>query len=362
MKKSTFLAIIIAVLAIAWMASGMMKDNAPKTDTKDPQKTAKVKTLQSVQTEALYSESHQQKIRLSGRTEASKSTTISAEIQGKIKDFKAREGSVLKEGDLIASINTDDRYAALKSAQNRVKQREIQYKTAKNLIDKGYSTEVQVATQRAELESARAELRRAELELKNTKITAPFDGILEKRDVEKGDYVRVGDNIADFIGLDPIKVAAFVAEQRIQSIELGQMARAKLPNGNTHEGIVSFISRTADPTTRTFRVEIEIENTDLKIADGLTTEVTLFGGKDKLHKISPAILTLSEAGDVGVKYVDDQNIAQFMPVAITSSASDAVYVDGLPDPVNIITVGQDFVTVGQTVDTQVSQTQQDETQ
>lgn len=357
MKKSVFLALTITILAALWMFSGMGKDadlpsqttNADNTSTESLESSA---PLRSVQVQTLYAQDHTQSFRVNGRTQASKAVRLRGEIQGQVEQFHAEKGHVLKENDLIVQLKIDDRDVTLKSAQKRLKQRELEYKAAKNLFTKGFSTEVQVATNRAELEAAKADLKRAELALKNTKIRAPFDGILEERTVEIGDYVTIGDTIANFIDLDPIKVIAFIAEQRIQDIQIGQKGQVQLPGGDHFEGHVSFISHIAEPATRTFKVELSIANPDFTIRDGLTTEITLQGQTAKAHQISPAILTLSETGEVGIKYVDQNQTVQFSPVTVTASQADAIWVQGLPDPIQVVVVGQGFITEGQTVTVQ----------
>jgi multidrug efflux system membrane fusion protein len=239
MKKSYLIALGIAVVAGLWMASGTMDQNGDdQTETgKDvqPKATQSLNTVNTVQTRTLTAEKHTRKIIINGRTAASRTARISAEIQGQINDIRTDDGSRMKKGDVIATIKIDDRKVALESARNRVKQFELEYKTARNLVERGFSTEVQVATRKAELEDAKAALRRAEIALQNTKIRAPFDGILEQRNVEEGDYVQIGAEIALFIDLDPVYVVGFVAEQRIQDIETGQPGVAILPDGSRHE-------------------------------------------------------------------------------------------------------------------------------
>lgn len=352
-KQSKLIAAVIAVLAIIWMASGQFgSSEQPSEDTVQENAAASksLDTVQTVEVQTLSAQDHPRMITVNGRTEAFRTSRISAEISGQIGEILAENGALLQQGDPIASINVDDRAAAVRSAQNRVKQFEIEYKTAQNLLERGFSTNVQVATKRAELESAKATLRRAEIDLENTKVRAPFDGVLERRMVEDGDYVQIGQEIALYLDLDPIKVVGFVAEQRIDNVKIGQDAQIATPNGNSYTGQVYFISRTADESTRTFRVEVTVDNPDLEIADGLTSEMQLEGGNQVAHKISPAVLTLGPEGDVGVKYVED-NTVQFMPVNITTSDPDAIWVTGLPDPVQLIVVGQDFVTPGQQVET-----------
>ncbi len=350
--RSKIIAAVIAVLAVIWMASGQFggaQDNSETTESA-PAASKSLDSVQTVEIETVSAQSRPRMVRVNGRTEAFRTSRISAEISGQVDEILSENGAVLKQGDPIVSINVDDRAAAVRSAENRVKQFEIEYKTAQSLLERGFSTNVQVATKKAELESAKASLARARIDLNNTKVRAPFDGVLDRRTVEDGDYVQTGDQIGLFLDLDPMKVVGFVAEQRIDSVKIGQDAEVTLPNGNNYAGRVHFISRTADDATRTFRVEVTVDNPDLEIADGLTAEMHLQGAEQLAHRISPAILTLGTNGEVGVKYAVDNQV-MFMPVNITTSDPDAIWVTGLPDPVQLIITGQDFVSVGQSVET-----------
>lgn len=352
-RRSKIIAIVIAVLAVLWMLSGQFgsadDDSAPASTTALDNGHTSLDTVQTVEVQTIYAENRPRIITVNGRTEAFRTSRISSEISGQIDEILAENGAVLNQGDPIVSINVDDRAAAVRSAQNRVKQYEIEYTTAQNLLKRGFSTNVQVATKRAELESAKAALARARIDLENTKVRAPFNGILEQRTVEDGDYVQIGAQIGLFLDLNPMKVVGFVAEQRIDSVKIGQGARITLPNGNRYDGKVHFISRTADEATRTFRVEVTVDNPSLEIADGLTAEMQLQGDAHMAHRISPAVLTLGPNGEVGVKYVVN-GIVEFMSINITTSDPQAIWVTGLPDPVDVIVTGQDFVNAGQSVE------------
>ena len=120
-------------------------------------------------------------------------------------------------------------------------------------------------------------------------------------------------------------------------------------NGDTIMGKVSYIAPVADPATRTFRVEISTPNPDYSIKDGLTAKVRISVEKKRHTKSHPLFLSLNDVGQIGVKIVDAQNKVQFVPVTILSDTSDYMWIRGLPDNVRLITVGQDFVSHGQTV-------------
>ena len=73
-------------------------------------------------------------------------------------------------------------------------------------------------------------------------------------------------------------------------------------------------------------------------------------GEVYVHRISPALFTLNDAGDLGVRTIDDDNVVEFFKVGIIEDTNEGAWVTGLPDTVKLITVGQEFVLTGETVD------------
>jgi multidrug efflux system membrane fusion protein len=106
----------------------------------------------------------------------------------------------------------------------------------------------------------------------------------------------------------------------------------------------------ANQQTRTFTVELEIENADGSLPAGVTAEMNLPGSQALAQKISPALLTLDLDGNLGVKIVNDDRLVEFHPVVIAQSDTDGVWVAGLPESATIIVVGQGYVVPGQLVE------------
>ena len=110
-----------------------------------------------------------------------------------------------------------------------------------------------------------------------------------------------------------------------------------------------YVAPVASDTTRTFRVELAIPNPQGLLRAGMTAEVRLPAGEINAHRMTPALLTLDDDGNVGVKTVDEKNRVVFFPVEVVVSDSNGVWVTGLPDNARVITVGQGFVAPGETV-------------
>ena len=169
--------------------------------------------------------------------------------------------------------------------------------------------------------------------------------------MELGSYVKVGDPVAMMVDLDPLRVVAFVTEREIAGVRPGAEGEAVLPGGRTVPGKIAYVSSVADETTRTFRVELEIANPGGVLAEGLTSDLRIPTGSMRAHMMSLSLLSLADDGRVGVKAVDDGNIVRFLPVAVLGNADPGtVWVAGLPERVRLITVGQEFVKDGETVE------------
>ena len=202
----------------------------------------------------------------------------------------------------------------------------------------------------ASIESALAAVASAEKELERLDIHAPFAGLLESDTAELGSLLQPGSLCSTIIQLDPIKLVAFVPETEVNRVEVGAQAGARLAAGGQEvTGVVTFLSRAADETTRTFRVEIEVPNSDLTIRDGQTADIAISAAGAKAHLLPPSALTLNTEGQIGLRSVDNAGLVAFDPVTVLRDTAQGVWLTGLPDEVNVIVVGQEFVTAGVTV-------------
>ena len=116
-------------------------------------------------------------------------------------------------------------------------------------------------------------------------------------------------------------------------------------DGREVVGRVTFLSRSADPTTRTFRVDVEVANEDLTIRDGQTAEIAIQSDGQTAHLLPQSALTLDDEGHLGVRLVED-NKASFAEVSVIRDTTEGIWVAGLDSSADVIVVGQEFVTDG----------------
>jgi multidrug efflux system membrane fusion protein len=289
-----------------------------------------------------------------GSTQARRSVSLRAETAGEVEKLIARRGSEVKAGELLVRLAEDDRRERLAQAKALLRQRELEYEAARSLKKQGLKAESQLAESFSMLESARAQLRSAELNLARAKILAPFDGVVQQHHVEVGDYLMAGDPVLLIIERNPLLVGGELSEREVGQIRLGMVATARLPDGSSLPGRISYIAPAAASETRSFRVEMEADNPQ-GIAAGVTATIHVPLGEVNAYKLSPALLSLSDAGVIGVKSVDKDNTVQFHEVELLRSDNQGLWVAGLPQELRLITVGQGFVRAGDRVDAVVAE-------
>ena len=255
--------------------------------------------------------------------------------------INARAAVRLNEGGFASQTRVASTKAALEAARAGVKAAESGVKSATSGIAAAGSA---IEGARAGVQSAEGGVASAQNEIERLDISAPFEGLLESDTAEIGSLLQAGALCATIIQLDPIKLVGFAPETEVDRITLGARATARLASGREVFGRVTFISRAADPATRTFRTEIIVANADLAIRDGQTAEILIESAGAAAHLLPQSALTLNGEGELGVRLVGAGDVAQFQLVELLRDTVAGVWLAGLPQVVEVIVVGQEFVT------------------
>ncbi len=381
---------LMAMLGSAEAKTAEMDVAETSDDT--PDATADVDQLVKVLVRKLKSQEVDSAVILRGETEAARQVDVRAETSANVISEPLRKGAQISQGDALCVLDAGTRGAALdeararlSEAQSRVPEAEarvaeaearleeamINQNAASRLGKDGFASQTRVAgadaataaakagvtsatsglrAARSGIEAATAAVASAEKEIERLTILAPFSGLLESDTAELGSLLQPGALCATIIQLDPIKLVGFVPETEVNRIKLGAMAGARLAAGGGEVvGMVTFLSRSADPETRTFRVEIEVPNSDLAIRDGQTAEIAISSAGVKAHLIPQSAMTLDDNGTLGLRLVDKDAVVSFVPVDIMRDTKDGVWVTGLPEEADVIVLGQEYVTAGVTV-------------
>lgn len=346
-------------------------------------------------------------IRANGVSEAAFDVTVSSKTDGNIVRIPATEGSEIKAGDVLvvldkgtlpeqiaaakAELNAAEKSydAAIKQSKGTLKeelaaaranlavtekrlsianelakdnftapvelaQLKADYENARVQFAKietaqNYRPELEVAQNLAHVEAARASLAALETELEDSTIISPVSGWLETVYVETGERMKRDAVAATILGMDTLNVIVSVPQNDIAQISIGDMVDVDIAGAGATNGKVNKIASRSNQATRTFDVEVAVENKDRKLRGGVTVEASINVGTIAAFGMSPAHLSVAEDGSLFAKISVD-GIVETIPVEMVHSGGEKIFVSGLPDGAALLTVGQAFVEAGDNVE------------
>ncbi len=352
-KRSIVVAVLLLAATVLWIGTGpgfVSRSTSGLPVENGSPNASEAAALIRVRVSPSSAKPYRSTVIVRGVTRASRSVSLRAEVKGRVVALLARKGDVVERGQTILRLDPGSRQAALSEAKARVAQTRLEYKAMTELRKKGYRAEANVAAAKAALEGALANSGRIERDIANTTLRAPHHGVLAGQDVELGDYVMEGQALATLTDLDPLLAEGRVSERERARIQVGMPATVRLLDGQRHAGVVRFVSPAADPATRTFPIEVEIENPALRVVAGLTAELTIASTTQPAHLVPASVLTLDETGTLGLKILDSDDTVRFAPVAPLGQAKRGWWVSGLGPEARVIVVGGDYVAAGSRVD------------
>jgi multidrug efflux system membrane fusion protein len=355
--RTTYLtASAIAVAIVVWLLSGQIASGDPvrHPTLAESNAEADARTQDAaptrVRARVMNASPQLQHIVLRGKTESKRIVEVRSETSGRVIERPVERGAYVEAGQLLCRLSMEDRAAARTEAREALNQARIEYEGSLKLKQKGFQSDTAIAQTKARLAAAEAKLARSSLDVARTEIRAPFDGVVETVHQDVGDYVNASAPCVTVVDLDPMLLVGRVAEKDVHRLRLSQTVTGHLSNGTTVSGPVTFIGQQSDPATRTYAVEIQIPNPERAIRSGITTEIHIPVAEIMAQKVSPAVFTLDDEGSIGVRTINADYRVELHPVSIVREAPDGVWVSGLPDVATVITVGQELVVPGETVD------------
>ena len=346
LPKNYLLALIIFIGVLAWIASGFFKsetmDNSLEINNSET-----VEEKIAVRAKDIYGEDKTYFLTVRGRTEAEKRVLLRPKTSSTV--IKTIDkGSFVKKGDIICSLDPENRSARLIEAEAGKNQAQLQYDAVKELFNEGYRSENALATAEAVLKGAIAREEIARNELSNIAINAPFDGFIEDVMVEIGDLMTPASTCAVILQLNPMIVAGEVTEKNVSQVKIDEDVYINFLNGDEIEGKLSYVSKSSSSSTRTYKIEASFENVSANIREGLSANIKIPLQNLKAHLVPSYLLSLDDDGNLGLKIIDDGTV-KFVLIEIIEDTTEGLWVTGLPLNTRIITVGQEYVIDGQQV-------------
>ena len=354
MKASRITAVGMVAAAVIWIASGhLLPGDSAEGEAAIRANQAKEQPLFRVAVTTATVQPHAPALTLSGRTEADHKVAITARTGGMLTELRVKRGQHVEKGDVVAVLSDDARQAQVAQAEALVEQRKAELDAKKTLIASGALPKLDLVNLESQHKTAQAALGSARAELERSVVRAPWAGVITDVPAEVGGaaFSMAGKEIATLVALDPMLAVVEVSERKLSGIKVGEQARVKLITGKTVAGRVRYVSKSASATTRTYRVEVEMANADGAIPDGITAEVVVSLKPIPATKVPRSALTISSAGNIGVRVVGEGDKVDFMPVEIVEDLQGTMWLSGISQGARVIVRGQDFVREGQKVAT-----------
>lgn len=340
------MAVLLAVLLIVWLLLG---DKKQALDEPPTQEVLEAYSLASVEVQRLNAHPIDQSIITEGQLAPWQAVTVNAQVAGRVIALKKLEGSSVHSGEVLLTLSDEGRSLKLDEAKALIALREQELASGLKLESSRFLAETERKRLQSALVSAKADLKAWQLEVQYASPQAPFAGVVNKRHVDVGAYVNKGTALMDVVDTQRLRVKAHIPQQQVARLELGQQADITLLDGRKLQGELSFISAAADSSTRTYAIELTVENPERARLAGASATINIHLPSVNAHRVSPALLHLDDDGQLGVYAVDEQDIVIFHQAKNIQIDNTAATVQGLPDSLRVISLGAGFVELGQKV-------------
>lgn len=337
--------LVVALVGLsAWMLLGASDAEEESGAAQREPTPVRVETVLS--TEQLY----QRQLRLDGDAGPADRVTIVAARSGFVTAVPLARGDLVASGDLLVALDAAEFEAQLKALDATLDRRRQAVSRAQELRREGISTATQLEEVEAALAEAEANAVQSRLAVSRSEVRAPIAGRLISQLPTPGSYVLGETVLGEIIDQSRIVVTADVPQTEIGTLRIGMKVAVVFATGQERTGRISFISTAATAVSRTFAIEVEVENSDLSVPTGITAELMIDTSEETAHFVNSATLTLGPEGSLGLKLVESGNVVRFVFVDVLEARADGIWVTGLPTEARIITVGQGFVSDGNIVD------------
>ena len=203
-----------------------------------------------------------EQVRVTGTVEALEDAIISAEVSGRVESIADRGTRVRKGQELV---RLDDRIvrSSVEMARANYELAEDALRRQEPLLQDSIISQLHFNQIRTQRDQARSQLEQAEKQLSDSRISAPFSGRIEDRMVNTGELVNPGIPVLRLVNLDRVRINAGVPERYINDIREGSPVTVSLRSysGEVLESVVRYAGSLIVPETRTFPVEIVMDNT-----------------------------------------------------------------------------------------------------
>jgi RND family efflux transporter MFP subunit len=374
--KAKQLAAIVLPLAAALTAAGC----AAKADSAESEPAEEVA---SVGTHTAIAHDFHKTLELTADVLANKQVTLMSKLPGEVEKCFVAEGDAIAEGDPIVRLRQKDFKLALRQAKAQLAAAEAGVEAARagldtisakhqritSLYEKQAVTEstyedvsggkrasaAQLALAEAQLQLAGVAVDSARENLANTVVRAPFDGIIGKRLVDEGARLTAmpPTPIAVVVDLNRVKVVGAVSEKYRSNVEVGLPVQVIIDavRPEPFEARIERAEPLVDPMSRSFNVQVVLQNPDATLQAGMSARMRLdLGNRTSTAVPGDVVLRSDLSGNRGTVFVIEKGLAVAREVTIGARDGDLREIEaGLAPGETVVRGGQELLSDGQRV-------------
>jgi RND family efflux transporter MFP subunit len=245
-------------------------------------------------------------IKVSGNIEGYKTVRIGFMVSGRINYISANEGELVSRGQLVASLDPVNYEIARELADIQANQVQDEYDRLKIMHDNNSLSESDFAKITFGLQQAKAQQKLHAKHLSETKLYSAFSGVLLKKLCETGEITGTGIPLFVISDISKVKVSAFIPENELHNIKIGQEALIRVPSvEGAMTGRITEIGSAADIASRSFSVRMDLDNPGLLIRPGMIAEITLSTDNGEELIAVPAQAVMHDYSNLSYVYVAD---------------------------------------------------------
>lgn len=339
-------------LALAPLACGGSKDAPPSAPAGSTPKLAPAASALRVEVATYEGSSGADRLLRPGEVRGARQARLAAALGGFVEAVLARSGATVRQGQPIARIDASTHAAQVALTQVELDDARRELARAEGMAE---------ALPPARLDAARTRVARAEAQLRLARsqesravVRAPFAGVLGNLDLEPGEVAAPGQPIATVVVLDPVRVSVSVPGRDVGALRIGGAATVLAVGGGARlEGKIVRVEPAADPSTRTFAVEVEARNPERALLPGMVVQVELARDGVEGALLLPQDILVTRLQDNGVFLVEEGAggaRARWRPVGLGRVIGDQLEIlDGLARGDRLVVIGQRALSDGDPV-------------